>query len=318
MLFRSAFATWEKPWRRFLEETFPDKPQHAEAHTPLPFLKGFNFGHEGYQIYNGYASARATASIASLHDIGANALSVIPYSFMRDPQKPSPLPFAHSAGDENDEGLIHSAFEARARNMRVMMKPQIWLGGGSWPGDIEMQSREDWAAFFRHYEAWVVHYALLAEIHEMDMLCIGTEMAKTTLAREQDWRHLIRKLRLIYSGPLVYAANWGEEFENLRFWDELDYIGLDCYYPLTKANKPSDAELLSGFRSILGKVEKIAHRNKKPVILTEIGFRSIEAPWKQPHESSRGPALSMECQERCYRVVAQALPEAPFIGGIFW
>jgi hypothetical protein len=181
-----------------------------------------------------------------------------------------------------------------------------------------MQSKADWDAFFRYYEAWMVHYALMAEIHHMDMLCVGTEFAKATLAREDDWRKLIRKLRLIYSGPMVYAANWGEEFENLKFWDELDYIGLDCYYPLSKANQPSDAELLAGFRSVLGKVEKVATRNGKPVILTEIGFRSVEAPWKQPHESSRGPALSLQCQERCYRAVVQALGEADFIEGIFW
>lgn len=309
----------KRQFRKYLNTKFAELPDESgRVKRPLPYIKGFNFAHEGYQIYNGYASSKATEAIAALQGIGANSLSVIPYSYLRDPKKPSRFPFAHSAGDENDEGLIHCAFEAHKRGMMTIMKPQIWVGRGSWPGDIEMKSNADWEAFARNYEAWIVHYALLAEIHGMDMLCIGTEFAKATLAREQDWRKLIRKLRHLYSGPMVYAANWGEEFENVKFWDELDYMGLDCYYPITKNNKPSDAELLKGFESIMDKVEKYARKYDKPVLLTEIGYRSIEAPWKQPHESDRGPDLSMECQERCYQAVVTALEDEEWIAGILW
>ena len=108
--------------------------------------------------------------------------------------------------------------------MSTMLKPQIWVGSNSWPGDIKMKSQEEWDIFFDNYYRWVRHYAMLAEINELDSYCIGVEFAKATLAKEEAWRKLIKKLRGIYSGQLTYAANWGDEFENLTFWDELDFI----------------------------------------------------------------------------------------------
>ena len=137
--------------------------------------------------------------------------------------------------------------------------------------------------FFEHYYRWMRHYALLAEMYEADMLCVGVEFAQATLAREEDWRQLIRRLRGIYRGPLVYAANWGEEYEQLAFWDELDAIGLNCYYPLGQEDSLDLPELTRRFSAILDKVEKTANKWNKPLFFTEIGFRSVAAPWQQPH-----------------------------------
>ncbi len=306
----------EKAWHRFLKKQ--DKSIAIGRKKSFPFLKGFNFAHEGYSIYNGYGSRLASRSLQKLSDINSNAVAIVPYSGMRDPKKPSYIGISSRAGSENDESVLHSHFEAQKRGFTTVLKPQIWIGRGSWPGDVEMSSEIEWKQFFEYYHRWMRHYALLAEMYDFDVLCAGVEFAKATIAREQDWRNLIQKLRGIYSGPITYAANWGEEFENLKFWDELDYIGIDCYYPLSKNEQPAKEELDTHFKKVMNLIEKTCKKYDRPMLFTEIGFRSVEETWTQPHEEARGRSFSELCQNICYEVVLENLKNKDFCKGILW
>ncbi len=311
-------TTLEKHWHVHLaEQTEAFSMTTPNAPKSLPYCEGFNFTHEGYQIYNGYNSERATVSLQKLHTLGSNAVALVPYSFMRNPKSPSYLPINRSAHGENDEGVIHSAFEAKRRGMVTMLKPQVWIRGG-WPGDVAMQTEADWQAFFEYYYRWIRHYALLAEMYNFDIFCIGVEFNKATLAREDDWRQMINKIRKLYSGKLVYAANWGEEFENITFWDELDYIGIDCYYPLSKNTNPTDRELKNNFEKILGKIEDVSAKYDKQVFFTEIGFRSVAGTWENPHAEAGDRASNVQHQARAYEVVLQSLQNEPWCAGLFW
>ena len=312
----------EADWQQFLTEQ-----AHFFAHTieterqqliPLPYLKGFNFAHEGYRIYNGYGSRQAIAALQKMKDMGADAAAIVPYSFMKNPTLAAPIPVVQFPGSENDESVIHSAAHAKGMGLKVILKPQIWTGHNTWTGDIRMENEKQWQAFFDYYSRWIVHYAMLAEIYHWDMLCIGNEMVQTTLEREQDWRKVIRQVRGIYNGPLVYAANWGDEFEKTMLWADLDYIGLNCYYPLSQKDRPGDHELVKGFSDVVQKVEKIWKRYQKPVIFTEIGFPSIQAPWKKPHEDRGDVIPESEDQRRCYEVVFSAIQGKPWCQGILW
>ena len=98
------------------------------------------------------------------------------------------------------------------------------------------------------------------------------ELAKLTHGHRHRWQTLIEDIRQLYSGKLVYAANWGKEVQQVDFWDLLDYIGVDFYYPLSAHEHPSDEELEKGFEAALGQVRALHERHRKPVILTEIGY----------------------------------------------
>lgn len=207
----------ENGWQQFLFHNAKTIKLEEKDAISMPYLKGFNFAHEGYGIYNGYVSRKATESIKKQVQMGSNALALVPYTFMRDSKKTEPFRFSDSANDENDESLVHSAFEAKKLGMFTVLKPQVWVGGGSWPGDIEMSNEADWKDFFDQYYRWIRHYAFLAEIHDMDALCLGVEFTKATLGHGDAWRDIIRKTRGLYHGKLTYAANWGAEFENIDF-----------------------------------------------------------------------------------------------------
>jgi len=290
------------------------KPHHKSEDIRL---KGFNFAHEGYRIYNGYISRKAEEAIESTRQHGSNAIAIIPYTGTRSTQQPQPFRFSSRAGSENDESLIFSTHYAHKRGMKVMLKPQIWVSG-AWPGDIRMQSQEDWDLFFQYYRKWIMHYALMASLHDIEIFCAGVELVHATLEQPDQWRDLLEDMRKIYPGKVVYAANWGREFEQLSFWDELDYIGIDCYYPLSDDEKASRAELKHNFEAITHKLIAKSQKYDKPLIFTEIGFRSIEAPWQQPHAHPDGKAPNHEHQAMCYDVVSEVLKDQSWYQGVFW
>lgn len=317
---QSEIAAYEKAWDNYFKKTIiPNFKIKGAFEVNIPkYFKGFNFAHEGYNIYNGYISQLACTSLDSLISLGSNAVAIVPYSYMGNPNKPSFLQFSRWPGSETDESVIHSSFQAKKRGMHSLLKPQIWLGR-SWPGDVEMSNDQEWEQFFEYYNRWMRHYALLAEIHQMDMLCIGVEFAKATIQRPKDWITMANSLRKIYSGPLTYAANWGEEAENAEIWHAFDYIGVNCYYPLSKKDKPSDKELQRNFEDVLNKLENKLTPYNKPVLFTEIGFRSIDEVWKHPHAEATDNSFNQESQARCYEAIFKNLPKnKKWIKGMFW
>lgn len=306
----------ETGWQKYLSENADKNPKKERTSPKLPYQKGFNFAHEGYSIYNGYGGRKATEALAKMKSLGSNAMAIVPYSFIRDKNQPVPFRFSNNAGSENDESVVHSTFEAKKLGMTTVLKPQVFAGD-SWPGDVEMFNEKDWEAFFNYYHKWIRHYAFLAEIHQMDVLCVGTEFAKATLSHEGGWRKIFQSLRGLYQGKLTYASNWGAEFEKVGFWDELDFIGLNCYYPLSKNDSPEKAELKANFDSVKAKIEKVYAKFQKPIVFTEIGFRSIDAPWKSPHAEG-DDNFNAEHQQRCYEVVFEGIENEPWCGGILW
>ena len=325
-IFLKNYGTWtakdltslKSEWADFLKQRYSNFNAEKENRTvPNTLLKGFNFAHEGYRIYNGYGSQLAKESLEKLSTINSNAVSIVPYTFMRNPKKPRHLLVKHRDGSENDESVLFAHFEAQELGMHTMLKPQIWLRG-SWPGDIQMSSEEDWAAFFDAYYRWMRHYSLLAEINGFDSLCVGVEFVKATLSKEKEWRQLIQQLRGLYSGPMTYAANWGREFENVKFWDALDFIGLNCYYPLSIKGNPSKKELKRGFDRVVHKIEKVTERFNKPLMFTEIGFRSVDSIWRNPHADAKDRSFNEDSQALAYEVVFEGIRNKDWYRGIFW
>ena len=309
---------WEKRWKEHINQYPKARPQARTQ--PLPYLKGFNFAHEGYSVFNGYGSRFAEAAIREQGRLGANALALVPYSYLRSPHRPAPLPLMRRAGTETDESIIRDAQLSRQLGMAVVLKPQVWLGGGHWPGDVEMTSESDWQAFFSHYYRWMRHYALIAEIYQLDVLCVGVEFAKATQQQSEQWVRLIEQLRSIYGGPVTYAANWGEEFENIDFWQSLDLIGLDCYYPLSQEDRPEPEQLQLAFAKKMDMALKLSRKWKRPLLFTEIGFSSNPAPWKSPHEDGRGQGYDGQAQEMAYAAAMQVFIEkgASCQGMLWW
>jgi hypothetical protein len=62
------------------------------------------------------------------------------------------------------------------------------------------------------------------------------------VAREKEWRRVIAAVRGVTSARLTYAANF-DAYQRVAFWDALDAIGIQAYFPLTDKATSASAPL---------------------------------------------------------------------------
>ena len=295
--------------------TYSDS-ESAKPSLPDDFLRGMTFAHEGYRGHNGYGGNTVGPSLDSLQRMHVNAVSIVPYTFMRETDRLEELPVPDHYGAENDGAVRNCIRQAHERGLFVLLKPQIWVRG-AWPGEIDFNTASDWDHFFNAYTEWMLHYAAMCQEEEIEALCIGTELVNTTLKHPDKWKEMIDTIRTVYDGKLTYAANWGREFENITFWSELDAIGLNGYYPLSSEARPTDAELVRGARSWMGMADSVSLAYDRPLWLTEIGYRSVEGAWMNPHAEAGERPVSLNAQYRCYDALAAAAVRSTRLRGMF-
>lgn len=233
---------------------------------------------------------------------------------------------------ETDEGLTVTTDIAQRLGIHILLKPHIWLTNaseGKWRTDIEMQSEQDWQQWFDQYRTFILHYARFAQAHNIEALCIGTELQTTAVQREADWRSLIAEIRQVYQGQLTYAANWYEAFESIQFWDVLDFIGIQAYFPLADYDTPTVEVLKAGWQQYIPSIEAVHETYQKPVLFTELGYRSEEnaaiAPWEWPdwgeelHPTEWATPAGLATQRNCYEAFFQTIWLQDWFAGVyFW
>jgi hypothetical protein len=220
---------------------------------------------------------------------------------------------------ERDSGLAGTARMARAKGIRTLLKPHLWLrdrSDGKWVGSIAMKNEADWAAWFARYEEFIVHYARLAEGLGMEAFCVGTELEGTS-RRTGDWRRIIAAVRAVYHGRLTYAANWSE-FERIEFWDDLDWIGIQAYFPLTDQAEASVDELVAGWTPHLARIEAVQARFARPVLFTEIGYKAADRATVEPWTWTTTDRYNPDEQGRAYEAAFRVLWNQPWCAGLYW
>lgn len=277
---------------------------------PAPgYLKGISFSHEG-RGEGGYGSLAAGRELERIRGIGANAIALVPYAFTRAPEETS-IRFRTL---ETDARLGRSARRARELGLRVMLKPHLWAGR-RFHGSIAFQTKHRFEEWFVNYRRWMLHHARLAEMHGIDILAIGNELAGLTV-HEKEWRSLIRDVRRVFRGPVTYAAHWESELSSLGFWDELDYIGVNFYFPIAGDRMPPEPhspEMAEASR-VIGAVQA---GFAKPVLFTEVGFPALATAAARPWEENGSP-LDPDLQALCYRIWMERFARGPGASGMFW
>ena len=269
------------------------------------------------------------AELAPLRKAHVTWIAQMPFGWQGGPAEPvirvrtERPPGRGGMWGESDAGLIYTAQLAHKYGIRTLMKPHLWVrGNGTWPGDINMASPADWDTWFASYASYILHYAQVAETAQFNGLCIGTELLHATEpAHEKAWRSLIRQIRRVYHGPLTYAANWSGEYQQIRFWDALDYVGIQAYFPLSTAASPSLEALLDGWQPHLRALAAWQQKIKKPVVFTEIGYKTTPdaaaRPWEWPKRTAAFIAPDEATQARCYEAMFRACWGLPWLKGMF-
>ena len=281
---------------------YPPNPVDA-PYLKIFFQKGVNFSAE---FPDPYGSSDAREMLKALKGCGVNAVALIPYGWTRVGSVRIGGFGRHSW--ESDEGVREMARVAHALGMKVMLKPGMWVRGARYAGDLRFHSAAQRDEWFAAYAKFIDHYARLATQAHADVFCVGGEFVRLS-ADAAGWRKIIARVRMLYPGPLTYAASFGGEFERIQFWDALDYIGLQDYYPL-----PADLSTAS----VVARVEAVQTRFDKPVIFTEAGFPSMAGANRRPWDDSPGAPVALALQARCYEAIFRAFYRQPWFEGMYW
>jgi len=111
---------------------------------------------------------------------------------------------------------------------------------------------------------------------------------------------------------------------NITFWDELDYIGIQAYFPLVDKDSPSVKEVKAGWDKYLPALKALSERHGKQILFTEIGYKSstdaAKEPWLWVENEEEGAFnLSLETQANCYEAFFETVWKEDWFAGVhFW
>lgn len=177
--------------------------------------------------------------------------------------------------------------------------------------------------------------------------------------RDCEWRHVIHALRVPvyanyakhaqqqggnYGGKLIYAASWrgspqgatSPEFENITWWDAVDMIGVDAYFPLSQQNADlSISQLQSAWNgqtpcgtpdlnvcpgNIVQRLGAVSGKYGHPLVFTAAGYGSTPGANSAPPIPPNANTANRDDEEQL--VDMQALLETfagqPWWAGAFW
>lgn len=271
-----------------------------------------------HRIGNGYGSLPSKAMHSHLSSVGYDTVQLNTFAYMRGRKDTEVI----SDGDPTmaEKYIVAEIENLHSAGFDVMLKPHIWIGGhnldsDNWRNKIDFEDPQERGEWFSSYEKFILSEAELAEKTGVEIFVIGTElvgMSKYT----KEWKALISDVRDLYSGKLTYAAE-GMNAKKIEFWDALDYIGIDAYFPLSEKSNPTLKELLSGWNKYEPEIKELSRKYNKKVIFTEIGYKSVEGTTIKPWEWSKDGKASQEEQALAFEAVSLAFSDKPYLAGVF-
>ncbi len=220
-----------------------------------------------------------------------------------------------SPTDQRLRSLINLAHDL---NLRVVIMPIVLLENpkpGEWRGKI---APTNWDSWWEDYTNYVMHYAYIAGETNADVFMVGSELVSTE-KQEDQWRKLIARVRKHVGGLVSYSANW-DHYMPVKWWDDLDMIGMTSYYELSDGEKPTLESLLEKWQAI--KTELISWQSTidRPILFTEVGWpnqvTAAKYPWNY-YESPKDP--DPQTQAACFEAFFQTWANEKILAGyLIW
>ncbi|MCT8338916.1 glycoside hydrolase TIM-barrel-like domain-containing protein [Flavobacteriaceae bacterium TK19130] len=282
------------------------------------------FGQSGE--INGVSFVAHRDTISEVHiqpilKVNANYAAIMPFGFIREEVDSSLIHYnTHRQWyGETIEGAAQYIRKLKEQGVSIMLKPQIWIGHGTFTGHYKMNSEEGWLEFETSYRNFILDFAKLAAAEKVEIFCIGTELEAFVMTRPEFWSKIIAEIKSIYKGKLTYAANW-DEYAEVPFWKELDYIGIDAYFPISEAMTPTVEDAKKGWQPWKDTLRKFSEAKGKRILFTEYGYRSMDHAGKEPWYSGREEeSLNITAQGNLLTALYEEVWNEPWMaGGFLW
>ena len=256
---------------------------------------GWEWGSDGF-----------TVELDDLQKLGVNWVAIHPYASIR---RDGTVVARDLDPNDPPEWITRPIREAHARGMSILIIPHIayWGSPWKWRGEIDFTDEASFQRFFTTYQTWIANVARCAQ--GADGFSIGNELDKLVV-HEKEWRSIITAVRAATTARLTYASDW-TAYERVPFWDALDAVGVEAYFPLCESDDPDEVALRAGWKRVFESLERVHTKTGKPIVFTELGYnRSIDAarkPWA--YEQTRGEKrdAAEALQTRCLKVALEEI-----------
>lgn len=266
--------------------------------------------------WNGqFSSASADQAFQTIASLGSNSIELTDRIWTQTGTSDTVI--ADPAKSESDASLLASFQAAHAAGLSVVFRAAISPLDGTATSSM---APTDVSAFFASYEAEIVHLATIAQAGGVETFAIGNEMSSLTGAQYRGyWTDLISAVRAVYHGDLTYSAAT-DEASHVSFWDELDTIGVNTYPPLTSSETPTVQDLVNAwsqvpinpyyaaafdYQSPVDFLHSLSEQYGKPVLMTEVGYRSIDGTAIDPASWTSSGTADPAAQATAYNAFFQ-------------
>lgn len=258
--------------------------------------------------------------ITPLQDIGVDFIKVVPYGFTRKGKTNVTFNVPMQWWGEKEEGVIETIRLAKKDDIGVMLKPQIYIPGG-WVGELDFKTEREWLTWESNYRKFIFHFVDIAVRENIEIFCIGTEFKRSVEERPEFWSNLIVDIRKEFCGKLTYSANW-DNYKKIKFWKELDFIGVSSYFPLSEEKTPSVTSLVQAWKPIVKELRSYSNKLNVPILFTEYGYLSVDGCAGKTWELEK-KVRSLNINEQAQANALEALytvfwKEDFWAGGFMW
>lgn len=258
-----------------------------------------------------------SAKLTPITVTGAEWVALMPYGFVRKDEGVIHFNSERQWIGERVEGIENDIEICQKKNMKIMLKPHVWVSRGEYTGNF-IPEETGWNSLEISYKNYILEFARVAEDCHVELFCIGTEWREFIKQRPEFWNGLIDSVRSVYSGQLTYAANW-DEYRETPFWNKLDYIGVNAYFPLTEKEYPTTSELVKAWEPFCQQLADKSEQTGKQILFTEYGYRSVAGTTIKPWESYNDLPESVEAQQNALEGLYQAVWQRKWMaGGFLW
>jgi len=258
---------------------------------------------------DGYSQPFVAPELARIAALGTTHLFVVVTAYQEDAVSAVPSP------DENRTPTLSSVRtvlqSARQAGLATALKPHVDLDDGGWRGRIRPPNVTTW---FSAYEDFLQPWLQLAREEGVELFVVGTELAGT-LEHEGAWRELIAELDADFDGDLLYAASW-DEAEDVPFWDQLEFVGVNAYFPLSSSDSPTRLDLLAAWQQWMWRLKRLRAQSDRPLVFTEVGYRSVDGAARAPFEFQNDPRYDGGEQADLYWALLEASGDKGWLEGI--
>jgi hypothetical protein len=253
-------------------------------------------------------------TMEDIRAIGANWISIHPYARIN---ADGSLRFERFDPQDPPGYIARPIREAHRLGLSICIKPHIayWRSPFSWRGEITFTNDEDWQRFWTDYGEWIT--LLAAASREADGFVVGTELDRT-LHFENEWRDIIARVRERTDAPLTYASNW-TDYTQVPFWDALDVIGIQAYFPLTDKESYSEADIQRGWQQQMAELRRYAEPLNRKILFTELGYNQSHQAPIEPWDYAVHGEDARSIQAICMRIALEAInKEERVVGALLW